>query len=254
MEKELFSLAGRRALVTGASRGIGKEIALTLARYGAGVAVHYVGRTEAAEEVAAAVRGFGQPACVIQKNLEDADCAEVILSQARAGLGEIDILVLNASLQLPRPWGEITAGEFARQMQVNVWASLQLMQQAAGHMQRQGWGRMVTVGSVQEAKPHPDMLVYAASKAAQTMMMRSLAAQLAPSGITVNNLAPGVILTERNDAAFANGEYREKVTRLIPAGYWGEAQDCAGAALLLCSEAGRYITGQSLLVDGGKAM
>ena len=139
-------------------------------------------------------------------------------------------------------------------MNINVRASMLLMQKAVPDMRRSGWGRILTIGSVQERKPHPDMLAYSASKAAQTAMALSLAAQLAPEGITVNNLAPGVILTDRCAGAFADESYRNKVTGLIPAGYWGEPEDCVGAALLLCSDAGRYITGHSLYVDGGKAL
>ena len=98
------------------------------------------------------------------------------------------------------------------------------------------------------------MVVYAASKAAQTHMMLNLARQLAPDGVTLNNLAPGVICTDRNVEALADGAYAEKVRSAIPAGIFGQPSDCAGAALLLCSEAGRYITGQNLFVDGGMSL
>ena len=115
-------------------------------------------------------------------------------------------------------------------------------------------GRIITIGSVQEAKPHPDMLVYSASKAAQTNMVRSLSLQLAPFGITVNNVAPGVIYTDRNIKALADPAYAEKVTNSIPVGYYGKPEDCTGIVRLLCSDAGRYITGQSIFVDGGKSV
>ena len=121
-------------------------------------------------------------------------------------------------------------------------------------MKQQKWGRIVTIGSVQEAKPHPDMLVYSSSKAAQTNMMQSLSLQLAADGITVNNVAPGVIYTDRNMEALADVEYAKKVTDSIPVGFYGEPEDCAGIVSLLCSEKGRYITGQSIYVDGGKSI
>ena len=108
--------------------------------------------------------------------------------------------------------------------------------------------------SVQEAKPHPDMLVYSASKAAQTNMMQSLALQLASYGITVNNVAPGVIYTDRNLQVLSDPVYAKKVTDSIPVGFYGEPRDCAGIVSLLCSEEGRYITGQSIFVDGGKSV
>ena len=126
-----------------------------------------------------------------------------------------------------------------------------LIQAAVPHMKEAHWGRIVTVGSVQEAKPHPDMLIYAASKAAQTNMMHSLALQLARDGITVNNLVPGVIFTDRNVEALSDPAYAKRVTDGIPVGFYGEPEDCAGIVSLLCSEEGRYITGQSIYVDGG---
>ena len=121
-------------------------------------------------------------------------------------------------------------------------------------MKQQKWGRIIAIGSVQEAKPHPDMLVYSASKAAQTAMIQSLALQLAPDGITLNDVAPGVIYTDRNVAALSDPAYAQKVTNSIPMGYYGEKEDCAGIVRLLCSEEGRYITGQRIFVDGGKSL
>ena len=121
-------------------------------------------------------------------------------------------------------------------------------------MKQQHWGRIVTIGSVQEAKPHPDMLIYSASKAAQSNMVHSLSLQLAVDGITVNNVAPGVIYTDRNVEALSDPEYAKKVTASIPVGFYGEPEDCAGIVSLLCSEEGRYITGQNIYVDGGKSV
>ena len=107
---------------------------------------------------------------------------------------------------------------------------------------------------MQEAKPHPDMLVYSASKAAQTNMVRSLSLQLAIDGITVNNVAPGVIYTDRNAVALSDPEYARKVMDSIPVGFYGKPEDCAGIISVLCSDAGRYITGQSIYIDGGKSV
>lgn len=129
-----------------------------------------------------------------------------------------------------------------------------IIQLAVPHMKAQKWGRIVTIGSVQERKPHPDMLVYSASKAAQTNMAQSLAQQLAADGITVNNVAPGVIFTDRNVEALSDPTYAAEVTASIPAGFYGEPRDCAGVVRLLLSDAARYITGQSIYVDGGKSL
>jgi NAD(P)-dependent dehydrogenase (short-subunit alcohol dehydrogenase family) len=109
----------------------------------------------------------------------------------------------------------------------------------------------LAIGSVQESKPHPQMPVYAASKAALTNLMRNFALQFASAGVTCNTLSPGVICTDRNEEALSDGNYAEKVRQAIPAGFFGDPEDCAGAALLLCSDASRYITGQTLFVDGG---
>lgn len=247
----MFDLTGKTALVTGSSRGIGRAVALCLAEAGADVVVHCTGRPEKAQEVVDAIRAMGRKAWFIQKNLMDEDCAEYIFERLEQPL---DILVLNASIQYRKHWEDITAQDFAEQMNVNLRASMLLIQKAVPHMREQHWGRIVTVGSVQEAKPHPDMLVYSASKAGQRMMAQSLAGQLAKDGITVNNMAPGVIATDRNVEALSDPAYAKQVSDSIPCGFYGEPQDCAGAVLLLCSEEGRYITGQSLYVDGGKCL
>ena len=247
----MFYLTGKTALVTGSSRGIGRAVALCLAEAGADVVVHCTGRPEKAQEVVDAIRAMGRKAWFIQKNLMDEDCAEYIFSRLEQPL---DILVLNASIQYRKAWEQITAQDFAEQMNVNLRASMLLIQKAVPHMREQHWGRIVTVGSVQEAKPHPDMLVYSASKAGQRMMAQSLAGQLAKDGITVNNMAPGVIATDRNVEALSDPVYARQVADSIPVGFYGEPKDCAGALLLLCSDEGRYITGQSLYVDGGKCL
>lgn len=247
----MFDLTGKTALVTGSSRGIGRAVALCLAEAGADVVVHCTGRPEKAQEVVDAIRAMGRKAWFIQKNLMDEDCAEYIFSRLEQPL---DILVLNASIQYRKAWEQITAQDFAEQINVNLRASMLLIQKAVPHMREQHWGRIVTVGSVQEAKPHPDMLVYSASKAGQRMMAQSLAGQLAKDGITVNNMAPGVIATDRNVEALSDPVYARQVADSIPVGFYGEPKDCAGAVLLLCSDEGRYITGQSLYVDGGKCL
>lgn len=166
----------------------------------------------------------------------------------------IDALVLNASMQYRTPWAEITVEECYEQLNCNFVSSMLLIQSAVPYIKKNGWGRIVTIGSVQEAKPHPDMLVYSASKAAQTNMMQSLSLQLANDGITVNNVAPGVIYTDRNVKALYAPEYVKKVTDSITVGFYEEPEDFAGIVSLLCSDEGRYITGQSIYVDGGKSV
>ena len=121
-------------------------------------------------------------------------------------------------------------------------------------MKEKGWGRIVTIGSVQQIRSHVEMIVYSATKVAQVSMVKSLAPQFAPFGVTINNLAPGAIATPRNDEVLSNQAYLTLVESKIPAGYVGQPEDCAGAAILLCSDAGRYITGQDLFIDGGMSL
>lgn len=243
-------LEGKRALVTGASRGIGSAIAVELARAGADVVILYAGNEKSAREVAQQVTELGRKAEIIRRDLSAVTGADGLIDE----IGPVDILVLNASVQIKKPWETITDEDFDTQINCNLRSSMKLIQQAVPYMRDNHWGRIVTIGSVQEAKPHPDMLVYSSSKAAQTMMVKSLAVQLAGFGITVNNVAPGVIYTDRNVEALSDPVYAAKVTSLIPAGFYGEKEDCAYIVRLLCSDEGRYITGQSYYVDGGKSL
>lgn len=202
----------------------------------------------------------GGKAAVVTGDLTDPCTAERLMAEN----GPLDALVLDASMQIRRPWQKISLEEYQKQMTCNFYSSLRLIQLAVPHMKAQKWGRIVTIGSVQERKPHPDMLVYSASKAAQTNMAQSLAQQLAADGITVNNVAPGVIFTDRNVEALSDPTYAAEVTASIPAGlevtasipagFYGEPRDCAGVVRLLLSDAARYITGQSIYVDGGKSL
>lgn len=240
----------KRALITGSSRGIGRAIAISLAMDGYEVLVHCAGNRTKAEETRKTIEEMGGSSSILQADL----CEMESVKQLAKEMGDVDVLVLNASLQIRKAWAEIPLEECYAQLNCNFVASMLLIQAAVPHMKEQKWGRIVTIGSVQEAKPHPDMLVYAASKAAQTNMMHSLSLQLAADGITVNNVAPGVIYTDRNMEALSDEEYAKQVTASIPVGFYGTPEDCAGMVSLLCSEQGRYITGQSIYVDGGKSV
>ena len=240
----------KTALVTGSSRGIGRAIAIRLAKDGYKVLVHAANNIKKAEETKAIIEQNGGIAEVFACNLTNLDNTRELCEKIK----DVDVLVLNASLQYRTPWQEITEKACYEQLNCNFVSSMMLIQAVADNMKNKMWGRIVTIGSVQEAKPHPDMLVYSASKAAQTNMAQSLSLQLAKYGITVNNVAPGVIYTDRNVEALSNPEYAKKVTDSIPVGFYGEPNDCAGIVSLLCSESGRYITGQNIFVDGGKSV
>ena len=249
-----FNLSGRAALVTGSSRGIGRAIALGLAECGAAVAVHGTKPGPVLDATRAEVQKLSPRSIAVIGDLSQPEAAGRIVADAETALGTLDILVANASVQFRKPWAQVTQAEAEQQMQVNFHATLRMIQAAAPGMQQRHWGRILTVGSVQQQRPHPDMLVYAASKSAQENLVRNLAKQLGPDGITINNLAPGVILTDRNTTALADETYAARVRELIPLRSFGESEDCVGAALLLCSDAGRYITGVDLLVDGGMGL
>ena len=240
----------KTALVTGSSRGIGRAIAIRLGKDGYKVIVHYAGNEAKALETRDSILQQGGQAEVIGANL----CDLAQTQQLAAAIGCVDVLVLNASVQYRTPWQEISVEACYDQLNCNFVSSMLLIQTVVEHMKAQKWGRIITIGSVQEAKPHPDMLVYSASKAAQSNMVKSLALQLAKDGITVNNVAPGVIYTDRNVEALSDAAYAQKVKDAIPVGFYGEPEDCAGIVSLLCSEDGRYITGQSIYVDGGKSI
>jgi len=249
--KQMFSLEGRRALVTGSARGIGRAIARALAEYGATVAVHGVKESAALEESLAGVRSCVPACAAVTADLGEPGIAKRLIADVTAAIGAPDIIVANASVQFRRPWLEISEEESLLQMQVNFHATLQLFQAAFPAMARQKWGRLISVGSVQEIRPHSEMPVYAASKSALENLVRNLAKIVGADGVTVNNLCPGVFATDRNAEALNNPVYAEKVRNGIPMRDFALPEDAAGAAVLLCSDAGRYITGTTLRIDGG---
>ncbi|HOF20110.1 MAG TPA: SDR family oxidoreductase [Bacteroidales bacterium] len=246
----LYNLNGKTALVTGSSQGIGKAIATSLARHGADIIIHYKSEDELARETVAEIRKLDQECISIKADLSKADAADFIFNEC-SKFKPVDILVLNASVQIRKKWQEITPEEFDLQINVNLRSSLMLMQKFIDHMQEQKWGKILTIGSVQQKRPHPDMLVYSASKSAIANMVKSLAVQLAPFNINVNNIAPGVFGTVRNKEALNNPVYLKKVSAKIPLGYIATPEDCSALAVLLCTDAGKYITGEDIFIDGG---
>lgn len=239
----MFDLKGKRALVTGSTQGIGYAIAKALIACGAEVYIHCSASEEKAKKIA---DELGSSLFVVG-DLSRTDSVEKIHSVT----GDLDIVICNASVQYKNAWYEIPMDEFDKQINVNLRSTLLMMQSYIPAMQAKKWGRFITVGSVQQTKPHTHMAIYAATKCAVMSLVTNIAKQVACDGVTVNNLSPGVIATPRNDAALADPEYRPLVLAKIPAGFAGEAHDCAGAAVLLCSDEGRYITGTDLVADGG---
>ncbi|APF39511.1 SDR family oxidoreductase [Chelatococcus daeguensis] len=246
-----FRNDGRVALVTGSSRGIGRAVALGLAQSGGAVAVHGAEGSAALDEAVEEMRTAGVRAEAFAADLAQADACRRLPEAVAEALGPIDILVLNASLELRRDWRDVTEEEIAQQVAVNLTASLLLLQAVVPGMAARGFGRVIAMGSIQEVRPNPRLVVYAALKSAQTNVMVNLARQYAAQNVTFNTVSPGAIATERNAAVLVDPAYRARVESEIPAGRIGLPQDCVGACLLLASDAGAYINGARLFVDGG---
>jgi NAD(P)-dependent dehydrogenase (short-subunit alcohol dehydrogenase family) len=216
--------------------------------------LHDIRMDEVLESTLTEVRAFSPGSVAVVGDLAMQGMGRKIVEDAAAAVGAPDIVIANASLQSRKTWTEMPPEEALEQMQVNFHATFQMMQAAYPSMKDKGWGRMISIGSVQERKPHVEMPVYAASKAALENLVRNLAKIVGPDGITVNNISPGVFDTDRNRDALSNPEYAEIVRRMIPLRDFAQPCDAAGAALLLCSEAGRYITGSTIAVDGGMSI
>ena len=249
-----FDLTGRIALVTGARREIGRAIGLALAGAGADLAVHYAGPGEA-EDAASVVReaeALGSRAVAFASDFLEPDAGQALARAVAAEFGRVDVLVLNASIEIVEPFSSVSGSSFERQMTVNLRATFDLLQALVPPMAERGWGRVLTIGSIQQIKPSADFFVYAGTKAAQQNWAINLARQFGGRGVTVNNLAPGAIATARNrEQVAANGA---AMAARIPVGRLGRPEDLSGAALLLCSDAGSFINGVDLLVDGGRAI
>lgn len=239
----MFDLSGKTALVTGSTQGIGFEIAKCLASHGAKVFIH--GGTSI-EKCRAASEKIENSVAVCANLLSDSGADELY-----EATGDVDILVLNASIQYKRKWDEFTPDEFDTQMDCNVRSTYFLIKKYAEGMKKKGYGRIVTVGSVNQYNQHPELSLYGVTKAAQKKLVENIAPSLAPFGITVNNVAPGAIFTPRNEEALSDADFKKRVEEKIPCGYVGEARDIAPSVLLLCSDEGRYITGSEIIIDGG---
>ncbi len=239
----MFDLTGKTALVTGATQGIGFAIAKALSEHGAKVFVNGASSEEKCRKASEQIEN----SVPVRANLMKKDEINMLYEKT----GDVDILILNASIQYKRKWDAFTDDEFEAQLDCNLKSTYYLIKKYAPYMQKQKWGRIVTIGSVNQYNNHPELAVYGMTKAAQMKLVENIAPYLAPYGVTVNNIAPGAINTPRNAQALSDEEFNQKVINSIPMGYVGQPDDVAPAALLLCSQEGRYITGSEIIVDGG---
>ncbi|MBN2712283.1 MAG: SDR family oxidoreductase, partial [Planctomycetes bacterium] len=237
---KMFDISGRTALVTGSSRGIGKGIVMALAQAGAKVAVHCRAEDDNLSETLDEIKSLGGQGIGVTADLSDSKDMESLAHKVKDAIGPIDILVLNASVQSYQTIEDFTTEEFERQYKVNMESSFALIKNSIKHMKNQKWGRILSIGSVNQWKQSPRLPIYSSTKSAMVNLITGCARQYSPYGITANNLAPGVILTDRNRDALKDEEYRQKIMDMIPCGFMGQPEDCAGLALLLCSDAGRY--------------
>lgn len=255
-----FSMQGRRALITGGSVSIGREIVRAFAQAGADVAIQSLsaadrafGCPDAMAEAAREVESCGGRGVAIDADFAVPGAARQCVADAQAALGGVDVLVVCASVQQRTPFLDLPADQIDRQIQINFKASIELLQAALPGMKAQGWGRVLTIGSINQTWPETDLAVYAALKSAQHNLSINLAADYAPHGVTVNNLSPGLIITERNRWRREDADMWAKIQHgAAPMHRAGTAEEMAGAALLLCSEAGSYITGADLQATGGR--
>lgn len=248
----MISLAGQTALVTGASRGIGRAAALLLARAGADVALTCRSRVTEAEQVAAEIRALGRRAWVGEGDLGDAATVERLFSAAQAELGPLDCFVGNAGVWPPEETSlkEMAPDRWAQTMRANL-DSVFLTTRAALRRMRPG-GRVVLVGSTAGQRGEAFHADYAATKGAMIALVKSLCVECAPE-ITVNCVAPGWVDTEMSWPAFGEGG-RERIAATIPVGRVASAEDIAGPILFLCSPLARHITGEILNVNGGSVL
>ncbi|MCI8573108.1 MAG: 3-oxoacyl-[acyl-carrier-protein] reductase [Oscillibacter sp.] len=247
-----MTFAGRTAVVTGGSRGIGRAVCLELARGGANVALCYAGNETAAQETAAAIEALGAKALAVRCDVSDAAQAESLVSQAVEAFGTVDILVNNAGITRDGLLMRMPEADFDAVISANLKGAFLCMKAVARLMIRRKYGRIVNLSSVVGLRGNAGQVNYAASKAGVIGMTKSLAKELASKGVTVNAVAPGFIETDMTAAM--QEAARMAVQASIPMGRPGAAEDVAHAVAFLASEEAAYITGQVLAVDGGMAM
>ena len=247
-EMHMFDLTGKNALITGASGGIGGEIAKVLHAAGATVGLSGT-RVEPLEALAAQL---GARAHVLPCNLSDAEAVDNLPKQAIAAMGSVDVLVNNAGITRDNIFMRMSDEEWAQVIEVNLTSTMRLCRGVMRPMMKARWGRIINISSIVGATGNPGQANYAASKAGMVGMSKSIAYEVASRGITVNCIAPGFIATAMTDAL--TEDQKDKINVQIPAGRMGTPEEIAAAALYLASPQAGYVTGATLHVNGGMAM
>jgi len=243
-------LKNKVALITGASKGLGKAMALALAE--AGVKVALVSRDEKLlHEVAAQVAAIGTEAAVIPTDVADEAQVVALEKDVSARFGRIQILINNAGINLRKPITDFTLEEWNRIQTVNVTSAFLMSRSFVPHLLGQGYGRIINMTSMMSHVSLPGRTAYSTSKAALLGFTKALALELASEQITVNGISPGPCTTEINQPLLENPELTQFFLSRIPVGRWGRPEEVAQLALFLCSDAGGFITGTDIVIDGG---
>jgi glucose 1-dehydrogenase len=255
-------LLGQKALVTGASSGIGRAIALSLGDAGADVVINYVSGEDKAQALAEEIRAKGSKAMIVRADVSDEAQVTAMFRTMQAEFGTIDILVNNAGLQQDAPFHELTLAQWNRVLGVNLTGQFLCSREAVREFRRRGVkpeiscsaGKILCVSSVHEVIPWAGHVNYAASKGGVMLMMKSLAQEVAPYRIRVNSICPGAIRTPINMAAWDTPSAYQELMKLIPYKRIGEAEEIGRAAVWLASDYADYVHGISLFVDGGMTL
>jgi 3-oxoacyl-[acyl-carrier protein] reductase len=250
---DLIGIAGRHALVTGGSRGVGRATARLLARAGARVGIVYRSRDDEAQATLDELKAHGDGHWAFRGDLTDPDAVDACFTEAREREGGVDFVIGNHGVWPPEDVAieEMSRDRWQHTLRVNLDSIFLLCQQAARHLRDDG--RLVLVSSTAGQRGEAFHADYAASKGAMISMVKGLCVELAPRGITVNSVAPGWIDTEMAEPAFTDGR-REAIARSIPIGRIASAEDVAGPILFLCSGLARHVTGEILNVNGGAVL
>lgn len=250
--RELYSLEGRVALVTGASRGIGAAIARVLAQMGADVAIDHLRDAAAAGAVAAEIRALGRRAAAYDVDVARRDVATALVAAAERDLGPIDVLVVCAARSIYAKLEDAREEDVDLQIETNFKATVRLLNATVPAMAKRGFGRVVTIGSIVQEAPLPILPVYSAMKAAHLALIRGLAVRYAAHGVTLNNVSPGLVRTERNAWRREPGGDWDAFSRTCSyARRAGEPEEVACAVAMFCAPGASFVTGENLFVAGG---